>query len=345
VITPLLEVDDLSRHYKTRRGLYTRGGSQITRAVDHVSLAINEGETLAVVGESGSGKTTLARAIVGTLRPTAGTITFRGQPIDWTKGRTPPELRRQVQMVFQDPAASLDPRMSVQRAVAEGIRRHKLRPTKDAIDARVLEILDLVGLNERIAGQLPHELSGGQKQRVAIARALSVEPSLMLCDEAVSALDVSVQAQVLNLLLDLQGKLGLAYLFITHDLGVVRHVADRVLVMYHGRVVETADNDELFAHPRHPYTELLLSSVPVPEPDGSMVAASRATGSVAVPDHGCAFMPRCPLAEESCGAAAPELSGNAHPVACFVRAGSSAQGEAPGPAARGVGAGATPSPP
>jgi peptide/nickel transport system ATP-binding protein len=318
---PLLEVRDLTKHFAGRRGL--RGRGAVVRAVDGVSFTLFAGSTLAVVGESGSGKTTLARCVVGALRPSGGSVIYQGNPVSLAERGLPATLRRQVQMVFQDPSASLNPRLAAGAAIAEGIRFHRLRAGREAVRRRVVEILDLVGLGETAADRLPHQLSGGQRQRVAIARALAVEPSLIVCDEAVSALDVSIQAQVLNLLQDLQEELGLAYLFVTHDLGVVRHVADDIVVMYRGRVVESGPARRVLDEPRHPYTELLLGSVPVPDPAarapwGGGRAARAETG---LDDAGCAFAPRCPIAVPDCTDGTPALSiADGHGVACFERA-------------------------
>jgi oligopeptide/dipeptide ABC transporter ATP-binding protein len=322
---PLLEVRNLSKHFRVRAGLF--GSAPPKKAVDDVSLSVDLGQTVAIVGESGSGKTTLARSIVGALTPTSGAISLRGEPLQLSDRRTALAQRRQVQMIFQDPSTSLNPRMKVGTAIAEGIQRHRLRSSRAATVARVFEILDMVGLPRSTAARLPHEMSGGQRQRVAIGRALSVEPSVILCDEAVSALDVSIQAQVLNLLLDLQESLGLSYLFITHDLGVVRHIADRVIVMYQGSVVEEAGNDELFDNPTHPYTELLLGSVPVPEPGRAPESGATPERPHAIPETGCRFAPRCAHAQPTCAEQMPQLSGStSHQVACFVRS-TAPQGE------------------
>jgi oligopeptide transport system ATP-binding protein len=319
----LLEMRGISKSFTGRS--WIRRGQTGTLAVDDVSLMILPGQTMAVVGESGSGKTTLARCAAGATTPDSGVVLFGGAAVQMWRSRTPLEQRRRIQMIFQDPSASLDPRMRAGDAIAEGIRLHRLRSDSRAVAGRVREIFDLVGLPGSTADRLPHELSGGQRQRVAIARAVAVEPSLLICDEAVSALDVSVQAQVLNLFLDLQRELQLTYLFVTHDLGVVRQVADQIAVMYRGRIVEQGPAKAVLDAPAHPYTELLLASVPVPDPKARRPWES-APASVRLarpPAGGCAFLPRCPIAQPACAESAPALFGgtgpSAHSVACFER--------------------------
>lgn len=316
---PLLDVRDLEVHFPIRRGLLGRARGAI-RAVDGVSFRLRAGETFGLVGESGCGKSTLARAILNLVYPTAGEVHFQGDRVDGLGESGMREYRRQMQMIFQDPFASLNPRMTVGQIVAEPMVVAGLY-TKSTRRLEVMRLMELVGLNPRFLNRYPHEFSGGQRQRIGIARALAVGPKLILCDEPVSALDVSIQAQVINLLMDLQQQLGLAYLFIAHDLAVVRHIADRVGVMYLGRLVEVADVATLYANPRHPYTRALLSSVPVPDP---VVERERRRvvlgGEVPSPDRhypGCQFADRCPMGELECLQAAPPLDGDDQQVACY----------------------------
>jgi oligopeptide/dipeptide ABC transporter ATP-binding protein len=290
------------------------------RAVDGVSFEIRRGETLGLVGESGSGKTTTGRAILRLIEPTAGEITFRGDDVRAMDAGALRAFRRSAQVIFQDPFGSLNPRLTVGAALREVLRVHELAQGSE--DARVAELLERVGLRPVHADRYPHEFSGGQRQRVGIARALAVEPEFIVCDEPVSALDVSVQAQVLNLLESLQDQLGLAYLFIAHDLGVVEHVSDRVAVMYLGRIVEMADAETLVRSPRHPYTRALLSAVPVPDP-GRRRERMVLTGDVPSPvdpPPGCPFHPRCPhpAKDEACTKTVPLLEPKAprHLAAC-----------------------------
>jgi oligopeptide transport system ATP-binding protein len=295
---PLLEIEDLAVHFPITKGIVLRREVGTVRAVDGVSLSLGEHETLGLVGESGSGKSTLGRAIVGLYRPTAGSIRFRGRQLDDDLRE---RERGQLQMVFQDPVASLDPRWTIARSVEEPLRLRRIGDRAER-RRRVLELLDLVGLPERFARRYPHELSGGQRQRVGVARALALRPAVVVADEAVSALDVSVQAQILNLLERLQREFGLAYVFIAHDLGVVEHISDRVAVMYLGRIVELAPTETLFADPLHPYTVSLLSAIPVPDP---RIEAARERivlrgdpPNPADPPSGCRFHTRCWLREQ-----------------------------------------------
>jgi oligopeptide/dipeptide ABC transporter ATP-binding protein len=290
------------------------------RAVDAVSLELERGETLALVGESGCGKSTLARAIVGLCSPTAGEIRFENVPMAPLGTRARRALCRRVQMVFQDPDASLDPRRTLASAVAEAAELHESLG-RDALERRVLELLESVGIDGALRSRYPHELSGGQKQRVCIARALATRPDLLVCDEAVSALDVSIQAQIINLLADLRARLGLTYLFITHDLRVVRQLADRVAVMYLGQLVEVAPTNELFTDPKHPYTRALLAAVPSLDTArrASVPALSGEVPSPASPPSGCRFHPRCPEVMARCAQEAPTLYALGGRVArCFL---------------------------
>jgi oligopeptide/dipeptide ABC transporter ATP-binding protein len=307
----VLEVDRLSKSFPIRSGLLQRETGRV-RAVQDVSFAIARGETLALVGESGCGKTTVARCILRALPPTSGAIRFspqEGTTVDLAplSRRALRPLRRHIQMIFQDPYASLNPRMMVGDIIAEPLLVAGV-PSVDR-QARVRELLDLVGLPARARTRFPHAFSGGQRQRIGIARALALDPTLVVADEPVSALDVSVQAQIINLLLDLQDRLGLSMLFVAHDLGVVRHVSDRVAVMYVGRIVEVAPTVSLYGRPRHPYTEALLAAVPKPDP-ALRDAAAAPRGEVADPANpppGCAFHPRCPYAVERCRVELPVL--------------------------------------
>jgi oligopeptide/dipeptide ABC transporter ATP-binding protein len=318
---PLLEVRDLVKHFPIRRGLFNREVGAV-RAVDGVSLTVNRGETLGVVGESGCGKTTTGRAILRLIEPSSGSITFDGVDVRALGAEELRKLRRRMQIVFQDPFSSLNPRMTVGAAVREGLTIHRLAEGADA-DARVKRLLDEVGLRKEYAERYPHEFSGGQRQRVGIARALAVEPDFIVCDEPVSALDVSVQAQVINLLQDLQRDRGLTYLFIAHDLSVVEHIATRVAVMYLGRVVELARAEDLYRDPTMPYTQALLSAVPVPEPGRvrNRVVLTGDVPSPANPPSGCVFHPRCfhPQRDEACARIVPPLEEKApgHWAACI----------------------------
>ncbi|MFO7708128.1 MAG: ATP-binding cassette domain-containing protein [Desulfobacterales bacterium] len=297
----LLTVERLSKAFPLRRGFFQRTAGHV-QAVDRVSLAIRRGQTLGLVGESGCGKSTLARMILKLLPSDGGRILFDGTDISgWSEADMKP-LRRRIQIVFQDPYGSLNPRMSVGQIVGEGLRTTGVRDRAEAA-AQTERLLALVGLSPRAVDRYPHEFSGGQRQRIGIARALSVEPALVICDEPVSALDVSIQAQIINLLKDLQDRLGLSYLFITHDLNVVGYLCHRVAVMYRGRIVEEAPSEELFENPLHPYTHALLAAVPdIDAPKGFEIEAALKDlpEERALPQPGCRFRPRCPQSEERC---------------------------------------------
>ncbi len=317
----LLEVEDLRVAFPIRTGLFRRVTGAV-HAVSGVSFAIRRGEAFGLVGESGCGKTTVARAVLRLVEPTGGRIMFEGQDVAGLRGAGLTGFRRKVQAVFQDPFSSLNPRMTAGRIIGEPIRVHGLVPRSD-VKARVDELLDLCGLPRRFAGLYPHEMSGGQRQRVGIARALAMEPELLVCDEAVSALDVSIQAQIINLLGELRTELGLTYLFIGHDLSVVRHLCDRVGVMYLGRMMERAPSEPLFAEPLHPYSQALIDAVPDPDPaseaDRVVVPLQGEVPSPANPPPGCVFHPRCPRAARRCAEEAPPLDdyGSGHAAACW----------------------------
>lgn len=327
--TPLLDVSHLSKSFPARKRFLKRDGNDI-RAVNDVSFAIQRGETLGVVGESGCGKTTMGRSVLRLIEPTSGSVVFDGIDVATLRGSALRKMRRRMQVVFQDPFSSLNPRMTVGVAVREGIVIHHLAEGIEA-DKRVRVLFEEVGLNPAYASRYPHEFSGGQRQRIGVARALSVEPEMIVCDEPVSALDVSVQAQVINLLQDLQRDRGLTYMFIAHDLSVVQHIADRVAVMYLGRIVEIASSHDLYSNPIMPYTQALLSAVPRPEP-GRQTARIVLQGeppSPANPPPGCVFFPRCnhPLKDEDCTHIVPPLEEKtpAHFAACIKQPSTLAQ--------------------
>ncbi|MEJ2214976.1 MAG: dipeptide ABC transporter ATP-binding protein [Gemmatimonadota bacterium] len=318
---PLVVAEELKKHFPVTRGVLRRVVGHV-RAVDGVSFAIRRGETLGLVGESGSGKTTVGRMVLRLLEPTAGTVRFDGQDLAELDADALRALRRRAQIVFQDPYGSLNPRMTVGDAIGEVLRVHGLA-ARGSVDARVGDLLALVGLRAEHAERYPHEFSGGQRQRIGIARALSVDPEFVVCDEPVSALDVSVQAQVVNLLVDLQQRLGLTYLFIAHDLGVIEHVSDRIAVMYLGRIVELADAVAVRETPRHPYTRALLSAVPKVDPEArrGRIVLSGEVPSPLRPPRGCPFHARCPhpLKDIECTRAVPPLAEKApgHFAACI----------------------------
>jgi len=308
---PLLEVRGLQMHFPVTEGIVISRKVGEVKAVDGIDFAVRRGETLGLVGESGCGKTTTGRCILRLERPTAGEILYDGVDIARLGPKELLSLRRRIQVIFQDPYSSLNPRMKVGEIIAEPIMVHGLERNPDRRVARVRELLSVCGLDPKFADRYPHEMSGGQRQRVGIARALALEPEFIVCDEAVSALDVSIQAQIVNLLEHLRERFGLTYLFIAHDLSVVRHLCHRVAVMYLGRIVELADCDELFDNPLHPYTRALLDAVPVPDPTVEAARSFRPVkGEVPSPINppsGCVFHPRCPIAVETCSRARPEL--------------------------------------
>jgi oligopeptide transport system ATP-binding protein len=320
---PLVEVRDLSLHFAVRQGVLRRRTGTV-KAVDGVSFDIAEGETLGLVGESGCGKSSTGRAVLHLAKPTGGQVRFGGDELGGLSGPDLRRARRHMQMIFQSPFASLNPRLSVGAAIREPLDIHRIGSGAERA-ARVAELLDLVGLDPRAAPLHPHEFSGGQRQRIGIARALATSPRFVVADEPISALDVSIRAQIVNLLRDLKERLGLTYLFIAHDLAMVRHMSDRVAVMYLGRIVELATRDELFDRPLHPYTRALLSAIPTPDPEAEQgrvrIVLQGDVPSPANPPSGCRFLTRCPMATAKCAQEDPPLrdlgaAGSPHPVAC-----------------------------
>jgi oligopeptide transport system ATP-binding protein len=317
----LLRVDNLMMHFPIRRGVFQRQVGAV-RAVDGVSFEVRRGETLGLVGESGCGKSTTGRTILQLYKPTAGDVTFDGVNLVTLKGEHMRQMRRKIQMIFQDPYASLNPRMTVGQLVGEPLIVHNVA-TGAEINDRVAHLLETVKLNPAFATRYPHEFSGGQRQRIGVARALALQPSFVICDEPISALDVSIQAQVVNLLEELQQQFNLTYLFIAHDLSMVKHISDRIAVMYLGVIVELATRDELHARPLHPYTQALLSAVPIPDPIADAkrerIILKGDVPSPANPPSGCRFRTRCPIAEGICAESRPDFREikPGHFVACF----------------------------
>ncbi len=319
----LVRVENLVKYYPVKGGIFRREVAQV-KAVDDVSFTINKGETLGLVGESGCGKTTVGHTMLQ-LRPhTSGSVTFQGKDILNLKGADLKEMRRKMQIVFQDPYASLDPRLPIGQSIGEGLKIHKMGSVQER-SALVMQSLRKVGLQHFHANRYPHEFSGGQRQRIGIARALALNPEFIVLDEPVSALDVSIQAQVLNILKDLQRELGLTYLFVAHNLAVVEHISDRVAVMYLGKIVEMTTSDELFANPQHPYTQALMSAIPIPKPNRKRerIILEGDVPSPLNPPSGCRFHPRCPIAEAICSQEEPllkDLDGRpGHGIACHLR--------------------------
>ena len=332
-MTELIRVENLKKHFPVRKGILRKVKAHV-KAVDGVSFSIGEKETIGLVGESGCGKTTAGRTILKLLDPTDGRIEYRQQDITQLNSDQMRPLRRKLQIIFQDPYASLNPRMTVGKIIREGLDIHNIGEKKER-DAMVSEVLERVGLPRNILDRYPHEFSGGQRQRVGIARALILKPEFIVCDEAISALDVSIQAQIINLLADLKEEYGIAYLFIAHDLSVVEHISDRVAVMYLGKIVELAQTKELFSNPLHPYTRALLSSVPKPDPtlERERIVLEGDVPSPIAPPSGCSFHPRCPLAVEGlCDTKEPSVvESNGHQFACHVVEEELSSGQQPSP--------------
>jgi oligopeptide transport system ATP-binding protein len=318
----LLSVRNLVKSFPVKGGILGREVASV-KAVQNVSFDIYRGETLGLVGESGCGKSTLGRCILRLIEPTSGQVHFKGQDITQLNNNEMRKLRRNMQIVFQDPYASLNPRMTIEEILGEPLIIHNLANSKEDRRKQIYELLDLVGLRREAISRYPHEFSGGQRQRICIARALSVKPELLVCDEPVSALDVSIQAQIVNLMQDLQKELKLTYLFIAHDLKVVEHISNRVAVMYLGKVAEIAEAEQLYSSPRHPYTKALLSAIPIPDPThkNDRVILQGDVPSPLNPPNGCFFNPRCPVVQDKCRTERPELSGvdsagDVHQAAC-----------------------------
>lgn len=319
----LIRVQNLVKYYPVTGGIFRREIAQV-KAVDDVSFSIAKGETLGLVGESGCGKTTVGHTILQLLKHTSGSVTFDGTDVLSLKGAELKEMRRKMQIVFQDPYASLDPRLPIGDSIAEGIKIHQMGNARERVDI-VIETMHKVGLEDYHANRYPHEFSGGQRQRIGIARALALQPEFIVLDEPVSALDVSIQAQVLNILRDLQKELGLTYLFVAHNLAVVEHISDRVAVMYLGKIAEISPRNELFSNPQHPYTQALMSAIPIPIPNRKR-ERTILTGDVPSPlnpPSGCRFHPRCPIAEDICSREEPILkpliSNPEHKISCHLR--------------------------
>ncbi len=316
----LIQVQSLKKYFPVRSGIMQRVVAQV-QAVDDVSFSIKQGETLGMVGESGCGKTTIGRTMLRLIEPTAGSVMYDGRDLFSLKPGELKDVRRDLQIIFQDPYASLDPRIPIGESVMEGLKIHNVGSRKERVDI-MLDTLKKVGLEDYHSRRFPHEFSGGQRQRIGIARALALRPKFLVCDEPVSALDVSIQSQVLNILRDLQKEFGLTYLFIAHNLSVVEHISDRVAVMYLGKMVELADRDELYRDPKHPYTQALMSAIPVPDPKlkRKRLILKGDVPSPLHPPSGCRFHPRCPIAEQICSEKEPEFIEKKpeHWVACWM---------------------------
>ena len=319
----LVKLDKMTKHFPITRGVVIQRRVGAVQAVDNISFDIRKGETLGLVGESGCGKSTTGRTILQLYQPTTGKVFYKDQDLTELKGESLRQMRRNMQMIFQDPYASLNPRLTVASIIAEPLEVHKIGNANERCE-KVRDLLNLVGLSPNFTNRYPHEFSGGQRQRIGVARALALQPEFIVCDEPISALDVSVQAQVVNLLEKLQETFGLTYLFIAHDLSMVRHISDRTAVMYLGKIVEMASRDELYSHPLHPYTKALMSAVPIPNPalerKRKRMILEGDVPSPTNPPRGCRFNPRCPLAIEICTEADPEWRevGPDHWVACHV---------------------------
>ena len=320
----LLDVQNLKMYFPITQGVIIQRHIGDIKAVDDISFSIRAGETMGLVGESGCGKSTTGRAILQLYRPTDGRVYFKGEELTELKGEALRRMRREMQMIFQDPYASLNPRMTVGNIIGEPLEVHNIYSSKAERRERVQELLRIVGLNPYFVNRYPHEFSGGQRQRIGVARALAVNPEFIVCDEPISALDVSIQAQIINLLEDLQAELGLTYLFIAHDLSVVRHISDRIAVMYLGKLAELSDREELYENPLHPYTQALLSAVPIPDPvieeKRQRIILEGDVPSPANPPKGCNFSTRCPRVMDVCHEVDPEFKdvGGGHWVACHL---------------------------
>ena len=320
----LLDVQNLKMYFPITQGIIIQRHIGDIKAVDDITFSVRKGETLGLVGESGCGKSTTGRAILQLYRPTDGHVYFKEEDLTLLKGEALRRMRREMQMIFQDPYASLNPRMTVGNIIGEPLEVHNIHSSKAERRERGQELLRVVGLNPYFVNRYPHEFSGGQRQRIGVARALAVNPEFIVCDEPISALDVSIQAQIINMLEDLQGEFGLTYLFIAHDLSVVRHISDRIAVMYLGKLAELADRDELYANPLHPYTQALLSAVPIPDPvieeKRQRIILEGDVPSPANPPKGCNFSTRCPRVMDVCHEVDPEFRdlGGGHWVACHL---------------------------